>query len=226
MLHLFISSLEALLLSSSAWSEWGSCHCRDGSLWGREGSAAWSPGGVLRLAGPFVGGMFAFLHLLSRWWLNLACLFQQPAFHQKQPGWEMNSFVWSWMKYFAQPTDWGKKRRKIKAQQIELRWTKLFFPLNFLVRLPHWKINYFRSSTSVTPIYRNSSHTIWEQISPAVTLALTSRKASVDELFGKNKSLEKKAWHSPIMNNKQQVLEWLVTVSTLCEITTDWNFLA
>lgn len=143
MLHLCVFSLEVPLLSSSAWREWGSCHCRDGTLWTREGSAAWPPGGVPCLAGPFVGGMFAFLHLLSRWWLNPACLFQQSAFYQKQPGWEMNSFVWIWMKYFAQPTDWKKKRRKIKARQIELRWTKLFLPLNFLVWLPHWKNQLF-----------------------------------------------------------------------------------
>lgn len=132
MLHPCISPLEGPLLAPSAQSGWGTCHCRDGSLQAEEGSAAWSPGGVPYVAGPFVGGMFAFPHPLCRWWLNLACLFQQTAFHQKQPGWEMNGFVWNWMTYFAQPTNWKKKKKK-KKKPNKLSWGGLnyFFPSIF-----------------------------------------------------------------------------------------------
>ena len=75
------------------------------------------------LASPFVGVMSTFPHPLCRWLLNLACPFQQPAFHEKQPGREMNGSVWSWMKYFAQPTD--QKKRKKERKKSPTNWAEM-----------------------------------------------------------------------------------------------------
>lgn len=103
MLHPYVSSLEGPS-PTSFFSTW---RMRNLPLqrWvpiSRRGSAAWTPRGVHYTSGTSVGGTFAFPYPLCRWLLNLVCLFQQLAFHQKQPGWEMNGYVWSWMKYFAQ----------------------------------------------------------------------------------------------------------------------------
>lgn len=127
MLHHCMFSLEDPSFASS-WDGWGACCCcRGGSLWAEEGSAAWCPRGMSCLAAPFIGGMFAFPHLLCRWRLNLSCLFQQLIFHQKQPGWEKNGFVWSWMKYFPHLTDKKKKKKGRKKMLNKLSWDGLHY---------------------------------------------------------------------------------------------------
>lgn len=131
LLHHRVSSLEGPSLSSS-WDGWGTCCCcRDGSLWAEEGSAASCPRGMSYLAGPLTGGVFAFPHLLCRWWLNLACLFQQLIFIRNNLAWKriaLSEIKWNILLISqTQKKKNQRKRQENKAQQIELRWTILFF---------------------------------------------------------------------------------------------------